>query len=44
MYQIDVKIVINKKKYLKCSFRPSFKREKQLDNGLMIKKDNKKSS
>ena len=35
MNKVDVKIVTTRKQYLKWSFRPTFKREKQFDNGAM---------
>ena len=40
MNKCDLKIVTNRKTYLKWSFRPTFRKEKQLENGLiLIEKD-----
>lgn len=40
MEKFDIKIVINRKKYIKWSFRQSLRKEKQLNNGfIMTEKD-----
>ena len=43
MKKVDVKIVTTRKQYIKWTFRPTFKREKQFRNGaLAIEKENAK--
>ena len=37
--QLAVDIVTDRKNYLKGTFRPTSRREKQLNNGLTIQKD-----
>lgn len=39
MKQLTVDIVTDRKNYLKGTFRPTSRREKQLNNGLTIQKD-----
>ena len=40
MEKFDIKIVINRKKYIKWSLRQSFRKEKQFNNGfIMTEKD-----
>ena len=36
MNKVDIKVVTTRKKYLKLSFRPIFKREKKFRNGAII--------
>ena len=41
MKKVDVKIVTTRKQYIKWTFRPTFKREKQFRNGaIAIEKRN----
>ena len=43
MKKVDVKIVTTRNQYIKWTFRPTFKREKQFRNGAMaIEKENAK--
>ena len=40
MEKFNIKIVINRKKYIKWSFRQSFRKKKQFNNGfIMTEKD-----